>query len=894
MSVGISDRSRRDVLGRDEARARASRIRDVRYHLEFDLRAGEEVYAGRARLAFDVIADGAPLFLDFSGDVLALRVDGAPVSVERQGHRLLLPSRLTGPTEVEVDYRNRYDHTGDGFHRFVDPEDGEEYVYSNFQPFAAHRLFPCFDQPDLKATYRLAVTAPADWEVISATRAESVTAIENGLRRHRFEVSRPFSTYLLALVAGPYQVVREEHDGIPLGVYGRRSMARILEHDATEILEITRQGFDFYRRLFAQPYPFSKYDQLFMPEFNAGAMENVGAVTFHDSFLFRDPPTDSQRLERAEVILHELAHMWFGNLVTMTWWDDLWLNESFATYISFLAMDQATRFHGSWQTFNGSMKPAAMRQDQLVTTHPVAADVRDTDAALLNFDGITYEKGASVLKQLVATIGEEAFAQGMRRYFERHAWGNATLADFLAALEDASGRRLGDWAEVWLRTPSINTIAASWTASNGVIDRLTLSQTAPPEHPWLRPHAMELALLRQADAGHGDVAQDGAGQAGAGQAGAGHGDVAQHGAGQAGAIQNPGRLIVESVPASISGASVEVAAAAGRPRPLLVFANHRDLDYAKTTLDPVSLGFARQRLDEVDDPFLRQLLWTTLWDMVRDARLSSTEYLAICRRLAPREPDPDLLDAILERAMACLAAYVPDERRQAEAGALVATALTALRHATHEDPRITWLRTAIAVSSSAQDIEQLLALADGRERIAGVEVDQEMRWGLATRAVAMGVKGAEGLIEREAARDRSDRGARAVVKAAAARPDPVSKAETWRRINDEGYGSYYLTRAAMQGFRWHHQRALLEPYREPFFEGVRTIFATQDHPWARAYLAYLFPSPWAEPQVVLRAQELLSTLSTEENTLERQLRETIDELERSIRVRAYAAASSSV
>ena len=648
-------------------------------------------------------------------------------------------------------------------------------------------------------------------------------------------------------------MVREVHDGIPLGLYGRRSMARIVEHDAAELFELTRQGFDFYRQLFQQPYPFSKYDQLFMPEFNAGAMENVGAVTFHDSFLFRDPPTEAQRLERAEVILHELAHMWFGNLVTMTWWDDLWLNESFATYISFLAMDRATRFHGSWQTFNGIMKPAAMRQDQLVTTHPIAADVRDTDAALLNFDGITYEKGAAVLKQLVATIGEEAFAPGMRRYFQRHAWGNATLADFLAALEDASGRRLGDWAEVWLRTPSINTIAASWTAEDGVIERLTLSQSAPIEHPWLRPHAIELAFLRNADAGR---SADG--------------------------------LVVESLPASISGGSVEVAGAVGRPRPLLVYANHRDLDYAKTTLDPVSLDFARHRLDEVVDPFLRQLLWTTLWDMVRDARLSSLEYLAICRRLAPREPDPDLLDAILERAIACHASYVPDERRETEASALVATALAALRGATQDDPRITWLRTAIAVSASPEDLEQLLALVDGRDRIAGVEVDQDMRWGLATRAVAMGIDGAEELIEREAARDRSDRGARAVIKAAAARPEPGAKAETWRRINDEGYGSYYLTRAAMQGFRWHRQRALLEPYREPFFERLRPVFETQDHPWARAYLAFLFPSPWAEPEVVVRAQQLLTTLTTDENTLERQLRETIDELERSIRVRAYA------
>jgi aminopeptidase N len=852
MSTTTPERVVRDVLTRDDAIARAARISDVSYALEFDLSAGLDSYGGRARIQASVADTSAPLWIDFIGRIEACTVNGERVEPEHRGTRLWLPAdRLEPRTVVAVDYRNEYDHTGDGFHRFRDPEDGEEYVYSNFQPFAAHRLFPCFDQPDLKASYDLAVTAPDAWEVVSATSIVSSEQGANGRTRHTFGRSAPFSTYLFALVAGPWHAIREQHDGIPLGLFGRRSMARLLDQDAAELFELTRQGFDFVRSVFDQRYPFTKYDQLFMPEFNAGAMENVGAVTFHDSFLFRDPPTESQRLERAEVLLHELVHMWFGNLVTMRWWDDLWLNESFATYISFLALDRVTRFTRAWQVFNGSMKPQAYRQDQLVTTHPVAGEVPDTDSALLNFDSITYEKGAAVLKQLVATIGEAAFTEGMRAYFRRFAWGNATLADFLGALGDAAGHPLEEWADLWLRRPSINTIGAHWTASGGRIDRLMLTQTAPEAHPWLRPHAMQLALVHEAGGG----------------------------------------LEVGGVAATIDGAQAEVPAAAGRPAPLLVFPNYHDHDYAKALLDAASVSFARDRLGELRDPFLRQLLWTALWDMVRDAWLPSVAFLGMVRGLATTEPDPELVDTILDRGLACLRWYVPDARRESEASALVHAALAVLRGREGGDKGISWLRAAIGAASTPADLEPLLALADGAASIEGVAVDQEMRWDLAVKAVAFGVDDANDRVTAEVARDRSDRGERAVVRAGAARPSREAKADAWRRIHEEGYGSYQLTRAAMQGFLWHRQRELLRPYREPFFDRVRGVFRAHDHPFARAYLATLFPANWGEPEVLDCARDLLGQLGPEETTLNRQLREWCDDLERVIRVRAFAAAS---
>ncbi len=841
----------RDVLTETEARERAGRVSNVSYDLRIEL-TEDETYRARATIRFDHTG-GGDLFVDLRAHmVTGVTLNGHTVSSASNGYRLILPAAaLEARCTLEVEYQNEYDHTGDGVHRFVDPEDGEAYIYTNFEPFGAHRLFPCFDQPDIKASYSVEVTAPASWQVIANAPCAGREPAGDDTVIHRFPSAQRFSTYLVALVAGPFHAVHGEHRGVPLGLYSRRSLAHQLNVDAQELFTVTAQGLDFYAELFDQPYPFAKYDQLFVPEFNPGAMENVGAVTFSERFIFRDPPTERQRLERAEVLLHELAHMWFGNLTTMRWWNDLWLNESFATYVAFLALTEATRFREAWKWFNTSMKRWAYRQDQLITTHPIAGSVSDTDATFLNFDGITYGKGAAVLKQLVASIGRDGFAAGIRAYFRRHAWDNATLADFLRALEEGSGRALGEWARLWLETSSVNTLSTSWTADDARIRQLSLRQAAPDAHPILRPHALQLGLGREAD----------------------------------------GWLAVEAMPVSIDGARLDVTQAVGRATPALVFPNHGDHAYAKVELDEVSLHYVREHLERVDDPLLRQLLWMSLWEMVRDRRLRSGEFLDIVREKLPVEMDLDLVEAVFDRTEAVLSFYVPEARRETEAEGIFRVAWEALRSRPAGDAQIVWARATIMAAGRPEDVAVLLRLLDGHDLPPALTVDQEMRWAIVAKAVAFDRPGAMERLAGELTRDGSDRGQRAAIRAQTSRPSGPGKEAAWERIRGDGYGSLHLTAAAMSGFLWPHQRSLVEPFVGRFFDDVPDIFAARDRPFARAYLRWLYPALWADPSVLDRTRGLLAELGEEDPTLSRLLRESADDLERAIGVRAYAAPS---
>jgi len=821
----------------------------VAYSLDLDLEAGRRSYRGVAGLRFPVTGEG-DLFLDFrGGEVTRLAVNGRTVTPERPGHRILLPgSLLRATTEVEVAYENEYDRTGDGFHHFVDPEDGAEYLYSNFEPFEAHRLFPCFDQPDLKGTYAVTVRAPGDWTIIANAPASAVVPGAGGRREHRFAQTPPISSYLVAVIAGPFTGVRSLHRGTPLGIWTRRSLARFLDPD--EIFEVTRQGLDFYAALFDQPYPFAKYDQVFVPEFNSGAMENVGAVTYSETYVFRDPPTDTQRLMRAETALHELAHMWFGNLATMRWWDDLWLNESFATYVSNLALSEATRFDGAWRAFHADMKRWGYQADARSTTHPISGVVPDTDATFYNFDGITYGKGASVIKQLVAEIGHDAFRAGLRTYFRRHAWGNATLADFLAALEEGARRPLRDWSRRWLETASLNTIEAAWTTRDGRVERLQLAQESPEEHPTLRPHALELALVR---------------------------------------VPGDGPAEIDVVPARLEGTETWVEAAAGLPAPDLVFPNHGDHGYARVLLDPVSLAAAPRVLPRVADPLLRQLLWGTLWEMVRSARHSSLAVLELVRTRLPEERDDQVLLAALDAARLALARYVPEPRRLDESRRFVAVALDALARLPEGDLRTLWLRAAIGAAAEPADVTAVARVVDQEPGRPVVPVDREMRWRVAALAVAHDLPGARERVAAERAADPTDRGARETLRAETGAPDAAVKTVAWERINGEGYGSFHLTQAAMLGFNHAHEAALLAPYVDGFFAALPAIAAERDHPFLRAYVTALFPAYRPEPALVERARALADERGAELPSLRRLLLEAADDMERAIVCRSFAS-----
>jgi aminopeptidase N len=841
--------NQRDILTQDEAIARAARVSRCQYQLAIDLTRDSDTYRGEATIR-NALSGREDVFLDYRGKtILLLEVNNTKVETPAwTGYRLTLPGELLRPENtVYVSYENDYDHEGDGFHQFKDPEDGEEYLYSNFEPYEAHRLFPCFDQPDIKAAYELTVTAPPEWEVIANARLATEATASDGRRRHKFERTKPFSSYLFALIAGPYGAVKTVHRGVELGLYCRKSLMKHLDSD--EIFAVSKQGLDFYGEFFDYPYPFGKYDQIFVPEFNAGAMENVGAITHNEYMVFRDPPTDNQRRNRAETILHEMAHMWFGDLVTMRWWNDLWLNESFATYMAYLCLDNATRFENGWQAFNAGMKNWAYRQDQLVTTHPIAGQVADTDATFLNFDGITYGKGASVLKQLVAAIGMDGFREGMRYYFQTYAFGNATLEQFLGALEDGSGRDLQDWSKAWLETASLNTIGSRWESDGDRITSFTVTQSAPDDYPTLRPHRRDVGLLRD----------DG------------------------------GRFSVTVLPLDIDGAEAELPGAQGLPRPSLVFPNYNDHGYAKVALDPESLAFGRTNMERGDDTLLRQLLWSSLWNMVRDQQLKSTDFLTLVREKLPLEPAPEIVDAVLGNASAALARYVPEERRENEYHLTFLTNWSAMHNAPAGDAQIIWARAVIATAIVPADIERVARLVDGEEVIAGLTMDQDMRWTVALKFVGHGMAGAEARVAAEVERDPSDRGQRAQVRAQTSVPSATVKAEAWERINGDGYGSLYMTNAAIGGFTWTHQRDLLAEYVPRFFEALPEIFRTKDREFASDYVHGLFPGYRVEEDILERSRAVLAQYAEELPVLERMLREANDDLARSIRCRQFAA-----
>src|SRR3954454_13296229 len=499
-AVGMSDiLPRRDRLQfvsaenltREEAQERARLLSVDSYDISLDLTTAEKdsrTFTSSTLVRFACAEPGATTHIDITADAITeATLNGQRVDTSGfTGKRLPLPA-LADANELRIVAECVFMRTGEGLHRFTDLVDGETYLYTQFETFDAHRMYACFDQPDLKATFRFSVDAPQHWVVVSNMPGQQ------DLHHWEFEPTPRQSSYITALVAGPYHQVHSEHDGIPLGIYCRRSLAQFL--DAEDIFEVTRQGFDFFHRAFDYRYPWPKYDQLFVPEFNAGAMENAGAVTFLEDYVFRSRTTDAAYERRAVTILHEMAHMWFGDLVTMRWWDDLWLNESFAEYVSTLATAEATRWQTVWTTFCEVEKAWAYRQDQLPTTHPIAADIVDIEAVKVNFDGITYAKGASVLKQLAHYVGQDTFLSAVRSYFRRHEFGNTTLQDLLDALAEASGRDLSSWSKEWLQTAGVNTLRPVFELdADGSFSSFHVVQEAPEEHPTLRSHRLRIGL----------------------------------------------------------------------------------------------------------------------------------------------------------------------------------------------------------------------------------------------------------------------------------------------------------------------------------------------------------------------------------------------------------------
>ena len=710
-------------LTRDEAATRSALITVSSYQVDLDLSGDDVTFGSVSVIRFSCAAPGSSTHLDLTAPaVREIILNDAPVSLDAfDGDRITLTG-LAADNVLRVTVDCAYSHSGEGLHRFTDPADGRVYLYSDLETFDAHRVYACFDQPDMKATYELAVTAPAEWQVVSNMAAESSIRDGETVRWH-FPPTPVMPTYITAVAAGPYHVVRDEHDGIPLGVYCRQSLASYL--DADEILEVTRQGFDFYHNSFGIKYPFGKYDQLFVPEFKEGAMENAGCVTFVEAYIFRSRVTDFAREARGETILHEMAHMWFGDLVTMRWWDDLWLNESFATWAGTLAQAEATRWSSAWTTFAQLYKAWAYRQDQLPSTHPIAADIPDIEAVEVNFDGITYAKGASVLKQLVAYVGRENFLDGVRKYFAAHAWGNATLADLLAALEETSGRDLAAWTAEWLQTAGVNTLRPSYAVDAD--DRFTefaVEQEAPASHPVLRSHRIAIGLYDRGEAGlvrRLRVETDVAGP----------------------------RTVVRNWPASRAPTWCwSTTTTSPTPRSGLMtircapwWVRCRGVRGVPGGQSVPPVGSS---IGAFTDSLAAALCWSAAWDMCRDGEMAARDYVRLVLSGISSVADISVVQTLLRQASQAVRRFADPGWRETGLALLASTLRGLLREAPPgSDTQLAYVRAFAGVAVTADDAALLAGLLDGSVVLDGLTVDTDLRWSLLWRLVSRGA-GREG------------------------------------------------------------------------------------------------------------------------------------------------------
>jgi len=786
-------------LTRDEAATRSALIQVTSYEVDLDLTGDDTTFRSVSVIRFGCGAPGSATFVDLTAPgVREITLNEAPVSLDAFDGDRVTVTDLATENVLRIVADCAYSRSGEGLHRFTDPADGNVYLYSDLETFDAHRVYACFDQPDMKASYELSVTAPAEWLVVSNMAPESTSQAAGGLR-WIFPPTPLLPTYITAVAAGPYHVVSGEHDGIPLGVYCRQSLAEHL--DADEILEVTRQGFDFFHHAFGIKYPFGKYDQLFVPEFKEGAMENAGCVTLVEAYIFRSRVTDFAREARAETILHEMAHMWFGDLVTMRWWDDLWLNESFATWAGTLAQSEGTRWTSAWTTFAQLYKAWAYRQDQLPSTHPIAADITDIEAVEVNFDGITYAKGASVLKQLVAYVGRENFLDGVRKYFAGHAYANATLADLLAALEQTSGRDLAPWSREWLQTAGVNTLRPSYSVDAD--DRFTefaVEQEATATHPVLRSHRIAIGLYDRTASGL------------------------------------TRRLRVET---DVAGPRTVIAELAGQPRPDLVLVNDEDLTYAKIRLDEHSLrtlvgsGGSATWVDggigAFTDSLAAALCWSAAWDMTRDGEMAGRDYVRLVLSGISSVTDISVVQTLLRQAGQAVRRFA-DPSWRATGLALMASRLRDLlqRAPAGSDTQLAFVRAFAGAATSDDDLALLAGLLDGSVALDGLSIDTDLRWSLLWRLVSRSTPGSAwsfgaAEIDAELARDATDAGERHAAACRAAIPTAEAKQEAWDTMT-AGEQTIAMFRAMLSGFADPDQPELVERYRSKYFGVVSGVW----------------------------------------------------------------------
>jgi aminopeptidase N len=796
-------------LTQPEAIERARLLDITGYDITLDLTdgtggPGEGSFRSTTRVEFRCAEPGAATFIEVAADrIRSATLNGAPVDTAGWSAEtgLALPG-LAAENVLVVDADFAYSTSGQGLHRSLDPVDKEVYLYSQFETADAQRVYACFDQPDLKSVYTWHATVPAHWRVISNAVPESEERAGEGVKTVHFGQSVGMSTYVTALCAGPYHEVRQQHDGIDLGIYCRASMGQHL--DADDMFLITRQGFDFFHAQFGVRYPLAKYDQVFVPEFNAGAMENFGCIVHAEQhYIFRSQVTDYEYENRANTILHELAHMWFGDLVTMRWWDDLWLNESFAEWASHWCSSQGTRFTDAWTTFLSIRKSWGYRQDQLSSTHPVYCEMPDVAAVEVNFDGITYAKGASVIKQLVAYVGIDPFLTGLRDYFGKHAWGNATFDDLLSALESASGKALREFSAQWLETAQVNTLRPVVTlAGDGTYESVVVRQEAPGDYPTLRTHRVGVGLY----------------------------DLI-------------GRKLIrrELVEVTISGPATGLTELAGRPAADVLLVNDEDLTYAKLRMDERSMDTVVNHIAGFDSSLARALCWSAAWDMVRDAELAARDYIALVCNGLPAEDDVNLIIASLAQAQGSLTYYADGRWAPTGWALLAATARRALEDAEPGSGlQLAWARGYIAAARSDAELDLLKEWLTG-DAPEGLSIDTELRWRLVQALTANGVYG-DREIQAELDGDRTASGERQAAIATALIATDTAKAEAWRRLTGPEALPNWLQRSLLIGFHHPAQLPLIEPYVARYFAVVDQVWASRDSEPAQEFIEAAYPS----------------------------------------------------
>jgi aminopeptidase N len=783
----------------------------LEYDVVLDLTRGAEVFGSHTTVRFAAVP-GSDTFIDLiAREVRSITLNGAaldPADVFADS-RIALRG-LAEQNELVVDADCLYTNTGEGLHRFVDPVDDEVYLYSQFEVPDSRRVFAVFEQPDLKAGFRFTVTAPEPWKVVSNSPTPEPKKHGDGSATWVFERTPRISSYITALIAGPYEATFSKLTSasgrvVPLGVYGRKSLWQHL--DADYIFEKTRQGFAYFEEKFGVAYPFAKYDQLFVPEFNAGAMENAGAVTFTETYVFRSKVTDAVKERRVVTILHELAHMWFGDLVTMKWWNDLWLNESFAEWASTIATAEATEWTEAWTTFNAMEKTWAYRQDQLPSTHPVVATINDLEDVQVNFDGITYAKGGSVLKQLAAWVGIDAFFAGVGAYFRKHQWGNTELSDLLSELEATSGRDLSTWSRKWLETAGVNTLSPVIDeAGDGTISRFAIVQTAPADYPTIRPHRLAVGFY---------------------------------------SLRGEALVRVQRIEIDVDGDRTDVADLKGILRPDLVLLNDDDLAYAKIRLDDRSLKTAIAHLSKISDPLARSLVWGAAWDQTRDAESAASDYIDLVLRNIGSETESTTVRTTLGQLLLAASSYVAPERREA-ARATVAERLWELATSAEagSDSQLQLVTAFAAGASTPAQWDRVRRVRDGELAFDGLEIDTDLSWQLLVSLAAGGIV-TEDDIDAALAEDNTAKGGEFAAQAKAALPTLEAKRAAWASLVDSDELPNTVVRSAALGFVNPASRELLAEFIEPYFDMLLPVWESRTYQIAQYLIIGLYPASLA-------------------------------------------------